>query len=208
MRTDGKWRGRSVARLCFALALAAPASVAAQEGGSGLDAPADGSSAAAEPRSDDGARGTPVHITSELLSDRVRAHAVDVADATDPPRCRVPCALDLMPGRWQLRFSSGFDTTLDVGVTTLLVKARPMDGTELGIGIGAVVIGLVALGAVGLLALDGMGWSFDGMGSLDYGPLVLGVGVMTVAIGIGLSVDSAASLEVIALPGLRRRSED
>jgi hypothetical protein len=35
--------------------------------------------------------------------------------------------------------------------------------------------------------LDGMGWSFD---------------------GIGLAVDSAASLEVTALPGLHRRSGD
>ena len=225
MRLRSKWPKRSgelgglpVTLVAIALLewLLVTPPVGAQDavGGAGLDAPSDGPSSERAPGSDaeesavEAHSGTPVHVTSELLSDRVRAHAVDALDATDPPRCRVPCALDLTPGRWQLHFSSGIDTNLDVGVTTLLVQARPMDGTELGIGISAVVIGLVALAAVGILAVEGMGWSFDGTGTLDYGPLVLGVGAMTVAIGIGLSVDSGASVEVTALPGLHRPTED
>jgi hypothetical protein len=115
-------------------------------------------------------------------------------------RCHAPCALSIEPGRWHIRFErAGQSTEFDLGDETLVVRGVPLDTIELGLGIGLAAAGAIVLAVLGALheefCLD-----LDGSCRFGEGFLMLGVGSMSVLVGIGLSIDSIGGVELMPLP--------
>jgi hypothetical protein len=139
-----------------------------------------------------------LNLTTSLDSDRA---TVRRADSTE--RCLVPCELALWPGSYRVRFErAAQEVGIELTSDPILVYSRPMNDTELGIGLGLIGVGAVALVVLGVLdnelclALDGT------CPNNGIGYLVLGLGAMSVLIGIGLSIDSMGRVDIVTMPRL------
>lgn len=173
-------------RLALACALcsclAAPAS--AQDAGRQLASPAD----------DDGR--SELHLSTDLQSDRVTVRAGDHVE-----RCSAPCTLALDAGTYEVHYERAgqrLEVTLPP-LSALLLRSRPMDETELGLGIGLASVGAVALVVLAVLNEE-LCLALDGSCQFGIGHLLLGLGTMSVLVGVGLAIDSAGGVSITAMP--------
>ncbi len=132
-------------------------------------------------------RGVAVRVTSDVAGDEA---------TIDGHLCQTPCTLRLSAGTHRLSLRSGGSTELRLDGHRTYVRGHGRNDAELGLGIALMV---AAAGVfVGLAATaNTMCWDFSSGGcGPELGPILLGVSVMSMAIGVGLVFDSAASVDV------------
>lgn len=176
--------------LALALSSCLAARTSAQDAGRRLGPPAD-----------DDAR-SELHLSTDLHVDRVTVRLGDRVE-----RCTAPCSVALDAGTYAVRYEragQALEVTLPPA-SALLLRSRPLNETELGLGIGLASFGAVALVVLAVLNEE-LCLALDGSCPFDYGHVLLGVGAMSVLIGVALAIDSAGSVSVTPVPRIGTRA--
>ena len=126
-------------------------------------------------------------ITSDVTGDEA---------SVDGRPCQTPCRLRLPIGPHRLTLRSGGSTEFTLYAGRTYARGHGRNDAEIALGIGLMMAAAAIFVSLAATSEE-VCWDFDSGGCQpELGPILIGVSVMSMAVGVGLLFDSAGSVEV------------